>query len=180
MSQIKGMPLEELAAFVSSHLASKGIAVVLTGGACVTMYTENKYQSMDIDLVNMDGVAMRIIVKAMAEIGFYEKERMFAHPETEFTVDMLAPPLSLGSSSVHEIVEKKVGQYHVRLLSVSDSVCDRLAAWFFWDDEQALHQALMICENGGVDLDVVEKWADSEGELQKFRGFIEILKSKGN
>lgn len=177
MSQISKMSLEELAAFVSAHLASRGIEVVMTGGACVTMYSDNKYQSMDIDLVNMDGISMREVVRAMAEIGFCEKERMFAHPETDFTVDILAPPLSLGSSAVHEITERKVGQYRMRLISVLDSVCDRLAAWFYWNDEQALEQALMMCRGNDVDLSVVRTWAKSEGELEKFVLFSEKLRS---
>jgi len=68
MSQTNGMPLEELAAFVSSHLASKGIAVVLTGGACLMMYTENRYQSLDADVLKMAGVERKRIAAGMAKI----------------------------------------------------------------------------------------------------------------
>ncbi|MDF1527072.1 MAG: hypothetical protein P1S59_12500 [bacterium] len=37
-----------------NHLENKGIRVVLTGGSCVSIYSNNKYQSMDLDLVEGD------------------------------------------------------------------------------------------------------------------------------
>jgi hypothetical protein len=37
--------LEELAGFVSEGLRKQGIDTVLFGGACVTIYSKNRYQS---------------------------------------------------------------------------------------------------------------------------------------
>jgi hypothetical protein len=45
------MSLAELAAYVCSHLRKHGIRVVLSGGACVSIYTQNRYQSYDLDFV---------------------------------------------------------------------------------------------------------------------------------
>jgi hypothetical protein len=53
MKSIKDMTNTELAAFIESHLLEKGIYVVLSGGACVSIYSSNKYVSMDLDLVNV-------------------------------------------------------------------------------------------------------------------------------
>jgi hypothetical protein len=41
------MTIGEFAAMIASHLQSQGISTVLTGGAVVSIYTENKYMSYD-------------------------------------------------------------------------------------------------------------------------------------
>lgn len=51
MKQIKEMSLGELAAYVCTHLQENGIHCVLTGGACVSIYTENLYESFDLDFI---------------------------------------------------------------------------------------------------------------------------------
>ncbi len=63
----------ELAAFIESHLLEKGIYVVLSGGACVSIYSSNKYVSMDLDLVNARFAKRRDIRSAIQEIGFQEE-----------------------------------------------------------------------------------------------------------
>jgi hypothetical protein len=39
--------LRDLAGFASEELRKKGIDTVLVGGACATIYSENRYQSYD-------------------------------------------------------------------------------------------------------------------------------------
>ena len=51
MKPIKEMSIGELAAFVWSHLEKNGIHCVLTGGACVSIYTSNRYMSYDLDFI---------------------------------------------------------------------------------------------------------------------------------
>lgn len=43
--------LVELAAIVSEALEKAGIIATLSGGAAVSIYSENKYQSEDLDFV---------------------------------------------------------------------------------------------------------------------------------
>ncbi len=43
--------LKELAGYVAEELRKRGIDTVLVGGACVTIYSENRYQSYDLDYV---------------------------------------------------------------------------------------------------------------------------------
>jgi len=52
MKSIKEMTQGELAALVQSNLREKGIDVVLSGGASVSIYSSNRYVSLDLDLVN--------------------------------------------------------------------------------------------------------------------------------
>ena len=54
MKPIKNMTQAEVAAYVQSHLQEKGITVILSGGATVSVYTLNKYVSADVDLVNVN------------------------------------------------------------------------------------------------------------------------------
>ena len=50
MKSIKEMTQGELAAFVQSRLLEKEIDVVLSGGASVSIYSSNRYVSLDLDL----------------------------------------------------------------------------------------------------------------------------------
>jgi len=52
MKPISGMNRLELAAFISTAFQSNSINVVLSGGSCVSIYSEEKYVSMDLDFVN--------------------------------------------------------------------------------------------------------------------------------
>jgi hypothetical protein len=45
MKPVNEMSLGELAAYVSSHLRNNGIRAVLSGGACVSIYSENRYHN---------------------------------------------------------------------------------------------------------------------------------------
>ncbi|MBK7300515.1 MAG: hypothetical protein IPI79_09240 [Moraxellaceae bacterium] len=45
------MSLQELAAYVATHLRSRQLPVVLVGGSCVSIYSNNKYQTKDLDFV---------------------------------------------------------------------------------------------------------------------------------
>ncbi len=53
MKSISEMDQAELAAYVQSHLRKKGIHVVLSGGATVALYSEGRYVSKDLDMVNI-------------------------------------------------------------------------------------------------------------------------------
>jgi hypothetical protein len=47
----KTIGIKELAALVSEKLRKGGVDSILVGGACVSIYTKNKYQSFDLDFV---------------------------------------------------------------------------------------------------------------------------------
>lgn len=50
----KKMRVEEIAALICDHLSKKEMSCVLSGGTCVTIYSDNKYRSMDMDFVMPD------------------------------------------------------------------------------------------------------------------------------
>jgi hypothetical protein len=176
MKDLSALTHRELAAFVCEHLRSRGVETVLTGGACVTIYTRNRYESMDLDFVNVAGAPGKRIDSALAEIGFLPEGRIYISPKTRYSVDILNPPLSIGSEGISATQAIQIGKMELRLLTPTDSVRDRLAAFYFWDDLQALEQALMVARDNAVDLDVIKKWSAREGETAKFRIFLQKLK----
>ncbi len=169
MKSVKGMTSAELAAFVESVLRERGIDVVLSGGACVSIYSENRYVSMDLDLVNHRFAKRPEIREAMQAIGFCEEGRHFTHPETDFFVEFPAGPLAVGEEPVREITEIKLDTGILRLISPTDCVKDRLVAYYHWNDAQCLEQAALVAQAEEIDLDEVERWSQVEGKLDDFR-----------
>jgi len=97
MKALKEMSVGELAAFISSQLRKLNIEVVLTGGSCVAIYSENAYVSLDLDFIDNQFTKRRKIKEALQEIGFEEKNRYFCHPDTPFFVEFPAGPLAVGN-----------------------------------------------------------------------------------
>jgi hypothetical protein len=48
--------LEELAVLVSQALEKAGVRATLSGGAAVSIYSENQYQSKDMDFVSFEQI----------------------------------------------------------------------------------------------------------------------------
>jgi hypothetical protein len=168
----------ELAAFISDHFRLRGIEMVLTGGACVTIYSRNRYESMDLDFVNVGGAPLKRVDAALAEIGYLPEGRIYVSRQAWYSVDILAPPLSIGGEKISATSAIKVGKMRLSLLTATDSVRDRLAAFYFWDDLQALEQAVMVARANEIDLDIVKKWSKKEGELEKYGIFLKKLQAK--
>lgn len=175
MKTIKEMSLGELGAFVCSHLEKKGIRVVLTGGACVSIYSDNKYQSMDLDFVEEVPVTRRKLKRVLDGLGFSEENRYFRHPDTEFFLEFPPGPLSVGEEPIRDISVLEFPTGRLRLISPTDCVKDRLAAYYHWDDRQSLEQALLVARDQEIDFLEVRKWSGREGELGKFETFFKAL-----
>ncbi len=173
--RIKGLSLEDFAIVISDYLMKNGIEVVLSGGACVTIYTKNKFMSYDLDFVLISSDKQKEVKQMLAEIGFYEENRYFKHSDTEFFIDFISPPLSVGQEPVKEISEIKKGGRVLRLLSPADCAKDRLAAYYHWNDRQSLEQAVFVCKAVEVDLKEVKRWSINEGMSDKYEKFIERL-----
>lgn len=173
--KIEKLSVKELAAFISEHLRKCGIDTVLSGGACVTIYTKNKYQSFDLDFVTTNYIKSKKICEAMKQIGFRMEHRHFIHPATKYFIEFPPPPLAVGAEPVKEIREIKVKGKALKLLSPTDCVKDRLSAYYHWNDKQSLHQAVLVYKNQKVDLNEIERWSRSEGMGTKFKAFCKII-----
>lgn len=175
----KSLPLPDLAAVICDACKRSGIDIVLSGGACVSIYTKNKFESFDLDFVLLSHVGRKKIRCVLEALGFREDGRHYRHPDTPYIVEFLSPPLSVGEEPVREIREIRRGKMTLKLLSPTDCVKDRLAAFYHWNDRPSLDQAILVCKNTQVDLREVRRWSTNEGMRDKFELFARALAKAG-
>jgi len=168
MKSIQEMTQAELCAFVQSHLREKGINVVLSGGAAVSIYTANKYVSHDLDLINLYSVSRRVILDAMKQIGFIEEGRYYKHPASRFLVEFPPGPLAIGAEPVKQVSEITCSTGILRVISPTDCVKDRLAAYYHWGDQQCLVQAILVAQDQSIEIQEIQRWSEVEGKLAEF------------
>jgi hypothetical protein len=161
--------IEGLAAIVSTTLAAAGIDAVLSGGAVVSIYTNNEYESNDLDFISPADTSR--IAKAMALLGFKRKGRMFSHPRTSLFVEFPAGPLAIGDELIREVGQKRTAAGTIKLLTPTQCVMDRLAAYFHWNDPQSLDQAVMVASSQKISFSKLDAWAKREGASEKLEKF---------
>lgn len=174
MKSIHNMSMEELGAYVCSKLEEHGIKTVLSGGTCVSIYSHGKYTSDDIDLINRYNAREAEITKVMTALGFKEYNRYFIHDDTKFFLEFPRGPLGVGDAPVTDIASKEYETGVLRLLTPTDCIKDRLSAYYHWNDEQSLQQAVWVAKENIFDLQEIESWSENEQEPKKFQ----IFKSK--
>lgn len=108
MKIIKSMSRKEFAAAVVQQLEKNDISCVLVGGACVSIYTDEKHASHDLDFISP--YSHELITKALAEIGFKKEGRYFVHPQSKMYVEFPTGPVAIGN----QIPVKPDGQLKVR------------------------------------------------------------------
>ena len=176
MKAIKSMSLVELAAFICSHLSNNGINVVLSGGACVSIYSDNKYSSYDLDFIENISSSRIKLKQAMSGIGFYEEERYFKHSDTDFFVEFPSGPLAVGKEPVKEVDSMILPTGKLNILSPTDCIKDRLAAYYFWNDKQSLEQAILVSQSHSFNLEEIRRWSANEDMSHKFKNIEDTLK----
>lgn len=171
------MTQAELAAFVCDSLARQGIRVVLSGGAAVAIYSENRYVSQDVDLINAYQVRQSTISKHMLSLGFAEHGRYFRHPQSTALVEFPPGPLAVGGEPVEETLSLEFPTGVLKIVSPTDCIKDRLAAFYHWGDRQALAQAVLVAAHQPFDMEDVAQWSKAEGHARAFRAFRDSLPS---
>jgi hypothetical protein len=132
------MSLVEVAALVATHLRTQGIDLVVVGGSAITSHVPNVYISLDIDFAATGGFDRRIAVRALGDLGFKERGRVFSHDETSYTIDFVAEPPHIGRQPIHDFVEIRTSVGSVRVLRLEDAIADRVAAFLYWSDSESL------------------------------------------
>jgi hypothetical protein len=88
-------------------------------------------------------------------------------------VEFPTGPVAIGNKiPVNPEAEMKVGGTVVKMYSPTQTVMDRLAAWFHWNDRRSLIHAIWICEKHPVSLEKIKRWAENEGADEKFDQFV--------
>jgi hypothetical protein len=166
-----------LAAIICDALSRNGITAFLSGGAVVSIYTENKYQSFDLDFITH---ADRSKIDAvMISLGFSkDRSRMYSHPNTEYTVEFPGSAALVGDQPIRKFSDLKFPQGTLRLLTPTDCVKDRLAAYYHWNDRQGLNQAVAVAEAQPIKLSEIKRWSEREGMGERFRDFLSALRSR--
>ncbi|RLE02739.1 MAG: hypothetical protein DRJ13_05240 [Bacteroidetes bacterium] len=177
MKSINNMNLGELAAFIDTHLREKGINVVLSGGASVAIYSDHKYVSKDLDFIGRYSIDHKKVESAMLEIGFERQGRYYHHPKTSYFAEFISGPPTVGQDPISEVREVELETGIVRIISPTDSVKDRLAAFYHWGDKQSLEQALLISRSNDIDIKNVELWSIREGKKNEFGEYKRRLKT---
>jgi len=165
--------LKQLAFFVCSILKDAGIDAVLTGGSVVSIYTDGKYISYDLDFITH--ARTKDIERVLGTAGFVKEGRYFKHPESDLFIEFPAPPVSIGNRPVTSFNEIRSRYGYFKLLTPTQCVMDRLAAYYFWNDMQALAQAVLVAANNDIDMNEISVWSEEEGMKEKFQLFKQEL-----
>lgn len=168
MKPVSEMTRLEFAAFISAELRKHNISVILSGGSCVSIYSHEKYVSLDLDFVNQGFTKRPRIRAAMESLGFQEENRYFTHPDTTFLVEFPPGPLGVGEEPVKQIDEISTATGSLRLISPTDCVKDRLSWYYHNNDAQCLEQAILVAYANPVDLQEIERWSKAEGMGRQF------------
>ena len=162
--------LEELAAAVCTALEDEGVTVALSGGAVVSIYTDNRFQSADLDFIRT-GI-WKSVDRAMAGLGFVKQPgRHWTHPDSEFFVEFPPGPVMVGSDHVRDFAERTTPAGTLRLLRPTECVMDRLALYFETRDPQCLEQAVAVAEAHDVERERIREWAGRQGRPERFEDF---------
>jgi hypothetical protein len=166
--------IKDLACLISDILKSHGVDAVLVGGACVSIYSQNRYQSYDLDFVTYE--ELKVIEKILIKHGFKRTGRCFSNEKCPYIIDFVNPPVAIGQESIRsfEIINSSIGS--LKLLTATDCVKDRLSSYFNWNDTQALDQALLVARDNQIDAKDINRWAKQEGHEEKMNEFLKRLR----
>lgn len=169
----------QVAALVSGALERHGIPALLVGGSVVSIYTNNAYESFDLDFVTEAPYAALNI--AMKEIGFEKHPgRHYVHPGSKYYVEFPGGPSGIGNAPVTTHATRKTRYGHLHLYDPTQCVMDRLAAWYHWGDAQSLEQAVMVAVRKPIRLPDIRRWSVGEGHLKNFERFRRRLTLAGH
>lgn len=173
--------LLEVAVVVSEALEKAGITATLSGGGAVSIYSDNIYQSFDLDFVTAAMAAE--LAPVLEQLGFQHtpgtRAAQFEHPLVDWYLDFRASPLTFGSFEAgHEdctVISLPAGR--LRIITPTQSVMDRLAAAFEWRDPQSRDQAVLVAANNAIEWEILRRWFADEGysetEYERFRNAAE-------
>jgi hypothetical protein len=173
------MAVERLAAVVCDALERRGFVAVLTGGACVMIYAKGGYVSRDLDFVVAPSGRLPEVESVLGELGFHARGRVYVHPEAAMAVDVGSRwPPAVGQEILKPPIPRRVCGRRLRMLSPTDCVKDRLAAFYHWEDRQALEQAVLVSLAQRVNMREVGRWSRAEGRADRFAEFRRELRRR--
>lgn len=174
----KNMTMVEIASYICQQLKDSDIKTTLSGGFCVEIYSFGEYTSMDIDLIDQSLYGDKLIKQKMVELGFIERNGHFQHSDISYTVEFPASPLAVGNELIKDIAELETEYGILRLITPTDCVKDRLAAYYHWDDERSLEQAILVALKNDIDIENIRKWSLNEDATKKYHIFLDLYNKR--
>lgn len=174
--------LLDLATIVSQALEQTKITATLSGGAAVSIYTDNAYQSVDLDFVT--AALVGDLKVALQPLGFAHtgspRLSVFEHPKTRWYLEFPPAPLSFGGTYIDpsNCARLNTGLGFLRVITPTHSVMDRLIAAAAWNEPQSLEQALLVteCCSDKIDWKALDEWVVTEG-IQFDREILDYYKA---
>jgi hypothetical protein len=182
MQDYQDYSMEQLASTIAAHLKAHDIDVVLVGGLAVALYTDNRYLTSDIDMVDVSHQDPAHLQAVMAELGFDKEGRIYTHNSTDIVVEFPAAPLAVGDELISETTTMKGPWGNIPILYAVDVVKDRLAAYIHWQDQQSLVQALCIMLCHGIAPNAIKLFCKNKGMVDQYAqidSYFKALKKQG-
>ncbi len=161
--------LIEFGVIVSNTLENAGIIATLSGGAAVSIFTHNRYESVDLDFVTV--ASIKDLKVALEPLGFRHTGQprlsVFEHSHSIWYLEFPPAPLSFGGTYVDSsdcmLIETELGS--LRIITPTHSIMDRLIAAAAWNEPQSLEQALLVAELQAkkINWPAVDEWVGREG-----------------
>ena len=183
MTAINALGRAELAALIVEALATANIEVVLVGGSCVCIYTNERFGSFDLDFIDMTYARKKEIASALAELGFVPRQstKYFERKGCSWSIEFPTAPLAVGHEQItsDRVAEFETAAGTIRLLSPTDCVKDRLLWWYLENDGQCWEQALDVANHHKILWDSLKVWHEGEGYADQFDRFRIAVMSGG-
>lgn len=180
--KIAHLSLEELGGLICQTLSDAGIDAVLSGGSCVSIWTDNLYSSNDMDMITMTLASQYQLSAVLESIGFKPvgRTRYFEHPDSAFALEFPSGPLMVGDEQIRDeqVHRLETTKGTLKLLSPTDCVKDRLAACYHWKDRQSWEQAVSVAKRHPPDWASLALWHKNEGELEAFSRFRDEVEKR--
>ena len=102
------------------------------------------------------------------------------HPDTELALEFPSGPLMLGDEHITEdrIHHLQTRTGTLRLLSPTDCVKDRLAAFHHWGDKQSWEQAVSVARRHTPDWVSLQRWHQAEGVQASYADFRAVVEGE--
>lgn len=150
----------ELGAIIRRTLLALDDEPVLVGGAVVSIYSDGRYVSDDLDFVTWS--SERRYRPLLEALGFHKRGSWWTHPDTDFLVQFVNPPVMVGNKHVRTPARLDTREGELAILSPLDCVLDRLAWHLDRGDAQTLAQAIDVARAHDVPVAEIERWLDGE------------------
>ena len=84
-------------------------------------------------------------------------------------------PLSVGDEPVKNINKIKLSTGILKVISATDCVKDRLAAYYFWNDQQSIIQAILVAKQNRIRINEIKTWSQKTRKIKEFEIFHKKL-----